>query len=361
FQKTGSFKIRGAYNKISRLSEEEKKKGVITASAGNHGQAVAFAASSFNMNSIVVVPAGAPIVKIEAIKNYNPKGEVVEYGRSYDEAYEKAIELKESKGYTFIHAYNDEDIINGQATLGMEIIEQLPDVEYIFCPIGGGGLISGISRYVKTKNPEIKVIGVQSENAPSMYHSFKQKKLIKSETRDTICDGIAVKTPGAITFKLINKFVDEILLVSDEEVAKAILVLLERAKTFVEGAGAVSLAAIYFQKLGIQNKKVVAVLSGGNLTPNLLNLIISKGLIKAGRLVKLRTEIPDSPGELLKVLDIIAKEKGNIVSIVHDRLSLDVGYKTTEVILEIETRNQAHIDQICKKLSVHYSVSTLDF
>lgn len=361
FQKTGSFKIRGAYNKISRLSSEERQRGVITASAGNHGQAVAFAASLFNIESVVVVPEGAPIVKIEAIKNYNPQGQVLEFGRTYDDAYDKANELKEEENYTFIQAYNDIDIIKGQATLGFEILNQVSDIDYIFCPIGGGGLISGISSYVKKKNPDIKVIGVQSENAHSMYTSFKKNDLINTKMRDTICDGIAVKRPGDLTFNLINKYVDDIVLVSDEEVAKAILLLLERAKTFVEGAGAVSLAAIYFKKIKIENKKIVAVISGGNLTPNLLNLIIGKGLIKAGRLVKFKTEIPDAPGELLKVLTIIAQEKGNIVSIEHDRLSLDVGYKTTEVIIELETRNQKHIDRILKKLNQSYSVKVTEF
>ncbi|MGV9203515.1 MAG: threonine ammonia-lyase [Promethearchaeia archaeon] len=361
FQKTGSFKIRGAYNKVSQLPENEREKGVITASAGNHGQAVAFVASVFGIKSVVVVPEGAPIVKIEAIKNYNPHGEVVEAGRTYDDAFEKANKLKEKEGYSFIHAYNDMDIIKGQATLGLEIMNQLDEIDYIFCPIGGGGLISGMSSYVKTKNPNIKVIGVQSENAASMYHSFKKKKLMTPEMTDTICDGIAVKQPGDITFNIINELVDEIVLISDDEVAKAILLLLERAKTFVEGAGAVSLAAIYFQKVDIENKNVVAVISGGNLTPNLLNLIIGKGLIKAGRLVRFKTEIPDTPGELLKVLNIIAEEKGNIVSIEHDRLSLDVGYKTTEVVIELETRNQEHIDKILKKLNKHYKVSIAEF
>ncbi len=361
-QKTGSFKIRGALNKISRLSEEEKGAGVITASAGNHGQAVAFAASLFNLKSTVVVPEGAPIVKVEAIRNYNPLGTGVGSGQTYDEAYQKALELKKEGGLTFVHAYNDEDIIKGQATLGLEILEQIPDVEYIFCPIGGGGLISGISSYVKAKNPDIKIIGVQSENVPSMYWSFKKDTLTKfQQANDTICDGIAVKQPGDKTFELIKKHIDDIVLVSDEEVAKAILLLMERAKTFVEGAGAVSLAAIIFKKLNIKDKIVVAVISGGNLTPNLMNLIISKGLIKAGRLVKFQTKVHDSPGELLKVLNIIADLKGNIVSIVHDRLSLDVGYKSTEIIIELETRNQEHINEILNNLRKKYEIEILQF
>lgn len=361
FQKTGSFKIRGAYNKISKLSDKEKKAGVITASAGNHGQAVAFAASLFNIRSVIVVPEGAPIVKIEAIKNYNPNGQVVEFGRTYDDAYQKALEIREKENLIFVHAYNDLDIIKGQATIGLEILDQLPDVEYIFCPIGGGGLISGLASYIKEKKPDVKVIGVQSENASSIYWSFKKESMIESETKTTICDGIAVKKPGDITVPMIKKYVDDVVLVSDEEVAKSILLLLERAKTFVEGAGAVSLAAILFEKVNIVNKKVVAVLSGGNLTPNLLNLIINKGLIKAGRLVKFKTKIPDTPGELIKVLKIIADLKGNIVTIVHDRLSLDVAYKYTEIIIDMETRNQEHIDEILEALSRIYEVELIEF
>ncbi|MGQ4874158.1 MAG: threonine ammonia-lyase [Promethearchaeia archaeon] len=360
-QKTGSFKIRGAYNKIMRLSEEQKKNGVITASAGNHGQAVAFAAYLAGIKSIVVVPEGAPIVKIEAIRNYNPNGKVIEYGRSYDDAYEKAKELEVKNNMTFIHAYNDLDIIKGQATLGLEILEQLPDVDYIFCPIGGGGLISGITSYIKTANPDIKIIGVQSENASSMFQSFKKNKLTLAPLKDTICDGIAVKHPGDITFDIINKYVDDIVLVSDEEVAKAILLLLERAKTVAEGAGAAALAAIVFKKLEIENKKVVAVISGGNLTPNLLSLIIDKGLIKAGRLIKIKTIIPDLPGELIKVLKKIADLKGNIISIVHDRLSLDVGYKATEIIIELETRDIEHKEMILSSLREEYDVELIKF
>ncbi|MHA1149948.1 MAG: threonine ammonia-lyase [Promethearchaeota archaeon] len=361
FQKTGSFKIRGAYNKLSQLTEQEKKEGVITASAGNHGQAVAFAAALFNIRSVIVVPEGAPIVKIEAIKNYNPNGEVVEFGHTYDDAYRKALQIKEKENMTFIHAYNDIDIIKGQATIGLEIMEQLPDVEYIFCPIGGGGLISGLASYVKELNPNVKIIGVQSENAPSIYWSIKKDALIESEIKTTICDGIAVKKPGNITISMIKKYVDDVILVSDEEVAKAILLLMERAKIFVEGAGAVALAAIYFKKLKIRDKKVVAVLSGGNLNPNLLNLIINKGLIKAGRLVKFKTKIPDAPGELIKVLKIIAELKGNIVTIIHDRLSLDVAYKFTEIIIDMETRNQEHIEEILKALSKIYEVKIIEF
>lgn len=361
FQRTGSFKIRGAYNKISKLSEDEKKMGIITASAGNHGQAVALASKLFDLNSTVVVPEGAPIVKIEAIKSYNDLGDVVEYGHTYDEAYQKALEIKESENKILVPAYNDLDVIKGQATIGLEILEQMPDIDYLFCPIGGGGLISGISSYIKENNKDINIIGVQSENAPSMYKSFKKNQLVTPELKETICDGIAVKKPGDITHKMINKYVDDIVLVSDEEVANAILLLLERSKLFVEGAGAAGLASVLNKKIAIKNKTIVVIISGGNLTPNLLNRIMVKGLIKAGRLLKLKTKIPDYPGSLLKVLNIIAEQKGNIVSIIHDRERLELSYMKTEVTIEIETRNYEHINQILTNLKKDFDIKILKF
>lgn len=361
FQRTGSFKIRGAYNKVSGLKNDERKAGVITASAGNHGQAVSLAANLFNIKSIIVVPEGAPIVKIEAIKNYNPKGKVIEYGRTYDEAYQKALEIKQKENFVFIPAFNDLDVIKGQATIGLEILEQLPKIDYIFCPIGGGGLISGISSYCKIKTKSIKIIGVQSKNAPSMKESFMKNKIETMELKETICDGIAVKQPGDITYDMIKKYVDDIVLVSDEEVANTILLLLERAKLFVEGAGAAALAAVIYEKIKVQNKNIVVILSGGNLTPNLLNRIITKGLIKGGRLVKFKTKLPDIPGALLKVLKIIANEKGNIISITHDRERLELEYKMTEVIIELETRDFEHINQILTKLKDHFEIEILKF
>ena len=359
FQRTGSFKIRGAYNKISKLTDDERKAGVITASAGNHGQGVALAAELFDIKSTIVVPEGTPIVKIEAIKNY--KGNVIEYGNTYDEAYQKALELKKEESLTFIHPFDDEDVIKGQATIGLEIIEQLPDLEYIFCPVGGGGLISGVASYCKSSGKDIEIIGVQSQNAPSMHKSFKQSQITSIELNDTICEGIAVKKPGDITFDQINKYVDDIVLVSDEEVANTILLLLERAKVFVEGAGAASLAAILNKKLNIENKKVVAIISGGNLAPNLMDRILIKGLIKEGRLIKFKTKLEDRPGELLKVLKIIAELKGNIVSIVHNWQPLEISYKQAEIIIELETRNQDHINQIVEQLKKEYEIEMLEF
>lgn len=361
FQRTGSFKIRGAYNKISKLSEKEKGMGIVTASAGNHGQAVALASKLFNINSTVVVPEGAPIVKIEAIKNYNDLGNIVEFGHTYDESYQKALEIKESENKILVPAYNDLDVIKGQATISLEILEQLPNPDYIFCPIGGGGLISGVSSYIKEKNKDIKIIGVQSENAPSMYMSFKKNQLITPVLKETICDGIAVKKPGNITHEMVNKYVDDIVLVSDEEVANAMLLLLERSKLFVEGAGAVGLASVLNKKLDLTNKTIVVIISGGNLTPNLLSRIIVKGLIKEGRLLKFKTKIPDYPGSLLKVLNIIAEQKGNIVSIIHDRERLELSYMKTEVTIEIETRNFEHINKILTKLRKYFEIEILKF
>lgn len=361
FQRTGSFKIRGAYNKISRLNEEERNAGVITASAGNHGQAVALAANIFNIKSTVVVPEGAPIVKVEAIKNYNRLGKVIESGRTYDDAYQKALEIKQKEDLTFIHAYNDLDVIKGQATISLELLEQLPDIDYIFCPIGGGGLISGISSYCKEKNKNIKIIGVQSKNAPSMYESFEKNQIIKAPTSETICDGIAVKQPGDITFSLIKKNVDKIVLVSDEEVANAILLLLERAKTFVEGAGAAALAAVIYKKIDVTDKNVAVIISGGNLAPNLLSRIITKGLIKGGRVLKIQTKLSDHPGALAKVLNILAGLKANIISIVHDRESLELSFQQTDVIIEMETRDKDHINQIITELRKNYDIEILKF
>ncbi len=360
-QRTGSFKIRGAYNKILKLSDEERTRGIITASAGNHGQAVALAAQRFNIKSTVIVPEGAPIVKIEAIKNYNPRGNVVEFGLTYDDAYQEALKLSKKNKLTFIHAYDDLDVIKGQGTVGVEIMEQLPDLDCIFCPIGGGGLISGISAYCKKVNPSIKIIGVESENAQSMLGSLKNNKITVLASNPTICDGIAVKEPGKITFEIINANVDDIVLVSDEEVANSILLLMERAKTFVEGAGAAALAAVLNNKVQIKDKKIVVILSGGNLTPNLINRIISKGLIKEGRLLKFKLTIPDTPGELLKILNIIASERGNIVTIIHDRERLELEYQKSEVIIEIETRHFDHINQIISKLEKEFKIELLAF
>ena len=351
FQKTGSFKVRGAFNKIMNLNDEERRRGVITASAGNHGQGVALAAKKSGIKSVVVLPKGSPIIKIQAIKGYN--AEVVEFGSNFDEAYQKAREIQKEKNMTFVEAFNDMDVIIGQGTVGLEIMKQLPDVDIIVVPIGGGGLISGISLYCKAINPDIKIIGVQAAGAQTVYHSFKKGKLEVSKTKDTIAEGIAVKRPGDITFDIIKKNIDDVVVVNDEEIANAILMCIERAKIIVEGAGAAPLAAILNNKIPVHNKKIVLVLSGGNIDVNLINKIILKGLIKAGRLLKFSTVIKDVPGSLSHLLEIIAEEGGNIISIIHDRARADLLFKEAEIEIELETKDKAHISKILKSLKEH--------
>jgi len=349
FQKTGSFKIRGAFNKISKLSENERINGVIAASAGNHGQGVALAAKKTGIKCIIVVPIGTPIIKIQAIKSYD--AEVIEFGKNFDEAYQKALEIQKQKSMTFIEPFNDMDIIIGQGTIGLEILNQLPDTDIIIVPIGGGGLISGISLYCKAINPKIKIIGVQSEGVRTVYDSFKKGRLEVVETKDTIAEGIAVKRPGDITFKFIQKYVDDVITVNDEEITNAILMCIERAKIIVEGAGAVPIAAILNDKISVKNKKIVLVLSGGNIDVNLISKIILKGLIKAGRRLKFSTIIKDVPGALSHLLEIIAEEGGNIISIIHDRARADLPFKEAEIEIELETRDTSHISKIVKRLN----------
>lgn len=351
FQKTGSFKVRGAFNKIMKLTEDEREKGVIAASAGNHGQGVALAAKKLDIKSIIVVPKGTPIIKLQAIKSYN--AEVIEYGNSFDEAYQRALEIKEENGMTFIEAFNDMDIIIGQGTLGLEIMNQLPDVDIIVVPVGGGGLISGIALYCKNINPNVKIIGVQSENVKTLYHSYKTGFLETIEAKDTIAEGIAVRRPGDKTFEIIKNYVDDIVLVDDDEIANAILLLMERAKIVVEGAGAVPLAAVLENKIHIRDKKIVLVLSGGNIDVNLISRIISKGLIKAGRFLRFRTIIKDIPGSLSNMLKIIADEGGNIVTIDHNRAKKNLLFQEAEIEIELETRDNSHISKILQSLKKH--------
>ncbi|MBD3229694.1 MAG: threonine ammonia-lyase [Candidatus Lokiarchaeota archaeon] len=360
FQKTGSFKIRGAVNKIFQLDHKDAENGLITASAGNHGQAVAYAASLKGFNSYIVVPEGTPINKISAIESYG--AEIIRYGNTYDDAYEKARKLKEERDLTFIHAYNDLDIINGQGTIGLEIMNGLPEADIIVVPIGGGGLISGISSYCKNFKPEIQMTGIQTRIYNSMYSSFKSDELkIKQPKGLTIADGIAVKKPGDITFPIINQYVDEILCCNDDQIANAILLLMERAKIVVEGAGAISLAAIlnldYFNRF--KDKKIVAVISGGNIDVNLVNRIIIRGLKESGRLLKFSTKVPDIPGALLQVLKILNTKKANIVSINHNRSKSNIPFKEAEVEIEVETRNQQHIEKILNALA-DYEIKILD-
>ncbi|MCD6363831.1 MAG: threonine ammonia-lyase [Synergistetes bacterium] len=347
-QKTGSYKVRGAFNKVLKLKEKGIKNGVIAASAGNHAQGVAYAASKSRLPSVIVMPETAPISKISATKSYG--AEVVLWGEDFDSSYTKAIEISKERHLTFIHAFDDPDIIAGQGTIALEIIESLDDLDLVIAPIGGGGLISGISLAIKESKPNTRVIGVQAEGAASMYLSIKEGKPIKIERVNTIADGIAVRKPGEITFNIIQKYVDDIVLVSDEEIASAILFLIERAKLIAEAAGAVGVAAAISGKIPLKGAKTLIVISGGNIDVNMMARLIERGLIKTGRLLKFSTTLPDRPGALAGLLNIVARERGNVISISHDRINLRVRPAEAEVSVTIETSGEEHIRKILKSL-----------
>lgn len=354
-QKTGSFKIRGAYNKIAHLSPEEKQKGVIASSAGNHAQGVALSATLYGIKSTIVMPKHAPLSKVSATKSYG--AEVVLHGNIYDEAYAKAKEIQAETGATFIHPFNDPYVIAGQGTIGLEIMEDLYDADAIVVPIGGGGLISGISIAVKNINPKTKIIGVQTKNVPSMAESITKNKITTVEGAPTIADGIAVKTPGDLTFSIIQKYVDEIVTVDEDEIANAILLLLERAKVVSEGAGAVPVAAILNRLNSLKSKKIVAVVSGGNIDVNILARVIDKGLVKGGRKVFIDTFIPDRPGTLSKLLGLIAETGANVLSVTHHRSSKDVLIGYAKVELELETADEEHVNKLKRILEENkYSI-----
>lgn len=347
-QITGSFKVRGAYYKISQLSDEEKKKGVIACSAGNHAQGVALAATANGIKSLICLPDGAPISKVEATKKYG--ADVCLVKGVYDDAYAKAMELKEEMGYTFIHPFDDIDVIAGQGTIGLEILDQIPDLDAIIVPIGGGGLISGVAFAVKSLNPKCKVYGVQSQGAPSMYNSIHKSEICNLDSVKTIADGIAVKTPGENTFELCSNYVDEIVTVTDDEVASAILALMEQQKLVSEGAGAVSVAAAMFNKVDVKGKKVCCLISGGNIDVTILSRVISRGLLSSGRSLSIKIELTDKPGQLEAVSRIVADLGGNIVSIYHDRYDLNIDIVSCILDLRIETRDHDHINEIINKL-----------
>ena len=344
FQLTGSFKLRGAYYKISTLTPEEAAKGVIACSAGNHAQGVALSATRKGIKSVICMPAGAPISKVEATKGYG--GEVVLVPGVYDDAAKKAEELMQEEGYTFVHPFNDEKVIAGQGTIGLEIIQQLPDVEVVYVPIGGGGLISGVSYAIKALKPDCKVIGVQALGAPSMYESRKKGEVIQLEKVATIADGIAVKKPGDLTFEMCQTYVDEIVTVSEEEIATAILTLMEKQKTVAEGAGATALAAAMFDKANLKGKKSVCIVSGGNIDVNTLSRVITQGLNKTGRIANIETKVVDKPGQLISLLQLISHTGANIISINHEREDLRSEVNSCVVTMVLETRNTEHVNQI---------------
>lgn len=348
-QLTGSFKLRGAYYKISQLQEEQRKAGIIACSAGNHAQGVALAASRMGIKSIVCMPDGAPISKVEATKALG--AEVCLFKGAYDDAYAHAVKLQEETGMTFIHPFNDDEVIAGQGTIGLEILDQLADADAVICPIGGGGLISGVAYAVKTLNPNIKVYGVQAENAPSMYQSMQKGEAITLDTVSTFADGIAVKHPGDITFEMVSKYVDEVVTVTEDEIAAAILALLEKQKVIAEGAGAVSVAAAMFGKLPIAGKKVVCIVSGGNIDVNILSRVITRGLITAGRNTTMTIALEDKPGQLLGVSQIVSECGANVVSVHHERSDGNMAVTSCYLHVGMETRDFDQIAEIRRRLT----------
>ena len=343
-QVTGSFKVRGAYYKISQLSDEEKKRGVIACSAGNHAQGVALAATRSGVKSLICLPDGAPISKVEATKALG--AEVCLVKGVYDDAYAKAIELKDKYGYTFIHPFDDVDVIAGQGTIGLEILDQLSDVDAIVVPVGGGGLISGLAFAVKSLRPDVKVYGVQAAGAPSMYNAMRDKKIETLDSVSTIADGIAVKTPGEHTFGYVSEYVDGIVTVTEDEICSAILALIEKQKMIAEGAGAVSVAAVMFDKVPVKGKKVCCLVSGGNIDVTILSRVIKRGLLKSGRTYSVCIELMDKPGQLKEVSRIIAELGGNVIAVHHERGNESSDINGCFLRILMETRNFEHIQAI---------------
>ncbi len=348
-QLTGSFKVRGAYFKMSQLSEVERVKGVIACSAGNHAQGVALAAAKNGISSLICLPEGAPISKVEATKSYG--AEVCLVKGVYDDAYQRALELRDEKGYTFIHPFDDENVIAGQGTIGLELLEQLPEVDVVLVPIGGGGLISGITFAMKTLNPRVKIYGVQASGAPSMLNSVAHEKIERLRSVSTIADGIAVKEPGEYTFGICRHYLDGIVTVTDDEISTAILTLMEKQKLVAEGAGAVSVAAAMFNKVPLKGKKVICLVSGGNIDVNILSRVINRGLQKTGRSCVLTVELLDKPGQLLGVAGIVAQAGGNILSVYHERSGSSLDVNGCSLRLVMETRNYEHIEEIRNALT----------
>ena len=343
-QVTGSFKVRGAYYKMTCLSEEEKKRGVIACSAGNHAQGVALAAKKNGIKAVICLPDGAPISKVEATKSYGAEVCLVE--GVYDDAYKKALELRDEKGYTFLHPFNDEDVIAGQGTIALELLEQLPDLDAVIVPIGGGGLISGIAYTLKTLSPHVKVYGVQAAGAPSMKNAIEHGKIEELPSVSTIADGIAVKKSGDLTYECCSKYVDQIVTVTDDEISAAILALMEQHKLVAEGAGAVAVAAAMFKKVDIQGKKTVCLLSGGNIDVTILSRVIKRGLLMSGRCCQLLVELQDKPGQLKDVTNVIANLGGNVTTVHHERSNCGLDINGCYLRVELETRNHEHIVQI---------------
>ena len=348
-QLTGSFKLRGAGYMISCLSDEEKARGVIACSAGNHAQGVALAATKYHIKSLICLPDGAPISKVEATKAYG--AEVCMVKGVYDDAYQKALQLRDEMGYTFVHPFDDENVITGQGTIGLEILQEMDDIDAIIVPIGGGGLCSGIAFAAKSLKPSIKIYGVQAEGAPSRYQSVHDGKIETLASVSTIADGIAVKQPGENTFRLCSQYVDDIVTVSEDEISTAILTLIEQHKMIAEGAGAVSVAAALFNKVPVAGKKAVCVVSGGNIDVTILSRVIKRGLLMTGRSCSLCIELIDKPGQLMDVSAIIANLGANVISVHHERAGESKDINGCYLRIVLETRNFEHIQKITDALT----------
>lgn len=342
-QITGSFKVRGSAYKISQLSAEEKAKGVIACSAGNHAQGVALAATKNGIKSLICLPDSAPISKVEATKGYGAEVCLVE--GVYDDAYNKAIELKEKEGYTFVHPFDDEDVIAGQGTIALEVLNDLDNIDAIVVPVGGGGLISGIAYTAKHIRPSVKVYGVQMTGAPSMYNSIHDGKIETLDTVQTVADGIAVKRPGDNTFEIVKKYVDDIALVSEDEVSSAILALIEKQKMIAEGAGAASVAAVMFNRFDLKGKRVVCIVSGGNIDVTSLSRVIDRGLMNSGRSASLLIELIDKPGQLKEISSIIADCGGNVTGVHYEKGNTE-SINGCFLRIEMETRDNNHVKTI---------------
>lgn len=336
-QRTGSFKARGAFYRIGRLTAEERRRGVVAASAGNHAQGVALAARELGVRATVVMPEGAPLIKVESTRGYG--AEVVLHGQDFDQAYRHARALQEQRGAVFVHAFDDPAVIAGQGTVGLEIVEQLPGVDAVVVPVGGGGLISGIAIAVKSLLPHVRVIGVQPAAAPAVWRSWHEGRVVDTPSGRTLADGLAVKAAREGTLRLMRRWVDDVVLVDEDEIAAAIVHLLERAKLVAEGAGAAAVAALIYGKVALAGRRVVAVISGGNIDVNVLVRVVDRGLVKGGRLLRLRTRMVDRPGSLRRLLDVVAAHGANVISVEHDRLTPGVPVGEAEVELLVETRD----------------------
>lgn len=341
-QKTGAFKIRGAYNKINKLTEEEKKCGVIASSAGNHAQGVAYAARELGIKAVIVMPKTTPLIKVQSTKKYG--AEVVLYGDVYDDAYQKAKELEAQEGYVFVHPFDDIDVLEGQGTIALEILEEMPDAEVIVVPIGGGGLISGIAAAAKMIKPDIKIIGVEPSGAASATEALKKNKVITLPEANTIADGTAVKRIGDLTFNCIKQYVDEVVTVDDYELTEAFLLLAEKHKIIAENSGILPLAAL--KKLSERDKKVVPVVSGGNIDVLMISSMIGKGLISRDRIFNFAVSIPDRPGELAKITHIIADVGANIVKLAHNQFKNLSRFRDKEVLITVETNGTDHVQAL---------------